>query len=49
LINRVADLHYAFMGHITGRHIPALINRIAPEVAEKLRQDNVDAVLLVPG
>jgi D-proline reductase (dithiol) PrdB len=49
LIGRVADIHYGFMGHITGRHIPALINKIAPEVAGKLREDNVDAVLLTPG
>ncbi len=49
LIGRIADLHYGFMGHITGRHIPALTNRIAPEVAQRLKKDRVDAVLLVPG
>jgi D-proline reductase (dithiol) PrdB len=49
LIGRVSDIHYGFMGHITGRHIPALINKIAPEVARKLQENNVDAVLLTPG
>jgi D-proline reductase (dithiol) PrdB len=49
LIGHVSDIHYGFMGHITGRHIPALINKIAPEVARKLHEDNIDAVLLTPG
>lgn len=49
LIGRVADLHYGFMGHVTGRHIPALINVNAPEVAGRLKRDNVDIVLLTPG
>ncbi len=45
----VADLHYGFMGHIIGRHIPTLINKNAPEVATRLKRDNVDIVLLTPG
>jgi D-proline reductase (dithiol) PrdB len=38
--------HFSIMGSITapGR----LISQTAPEVAEKLREDSVDAVLLVP-
>jgi D-proline reductase (dithiol) PrdB len=48
-IGHVADIHYGFMGHITGRHIPTLINRIAREVAVRLKKDNVDIVLLTPG
>jgi D-proline reductase (dithiol) PrdB len=48
-IGRVADLHYGFMGHITGRHIPALITGSAPAVARKLKEDKVDLVLLTPG
>ena len=49
IIKRVADIHYGFMGHITGRHISTLLNSIAPEVARKLKQAKVDAVLLTPG
>jgi D-proline reductase (dithiol) PrdB len=48
-IGRVADLHYSFMGHIVGRHIPTLISKNAPEVARSLKNDNVDIVLLTPG
>jgi len=49
IIGRVANIHYGFMGHITGRHIPALINRSAPEVARNLKEEKVDIVLLTPG
>jgi D-proline reductase (dithiol) PrdB len=49
LIGQVAGFHYGFMGHITGRHIPTLITRIAPEAAERLKEAKVDAVLLTPG
>ncbi len=48
-IGHVADLHYGFMGHIIGRHIPTLINKNAPEIAGSLKNDNVDIVLLTPG
>ena len=46
LIGSVAPRHFSFMGSITapGR----LIATTAPEVAEKLREDRVDAVLLTP-
>ena len=48
-IGHVADHHYGFMGHITGRHIPTLINESAPEVARSLKKADVDVVLLTPG
>ncbi len=48
-IGRVAGRQYGFMGHITGRHIPTLINKTAREVAQRLKQDGVDIVLLTPG
>jgi len=48
-IGRVADIHYGFMGHITGRHILTLISRNAPEIARALKNDNVDIALLTPG
>jgi len=49
IIGRVANIHYGFMGHITGGHIYTLINSSAPEVAKRLKEDNIDAVLLTPG
>jgi D-proline reductase (dithiol) PrdB len=49
IIGRVSDTHYSFMGHIDGRHIDALVNIQAPEVAKRLINDNVDIVLLTPG
>ncbi len=49
IIGKVADRHYGFMGHILGRHIPTLINRSAPGVARRLKEDRVDVLLLTPG
>ena len=49
IIGRVADIHYGYMGHIDGRHIETLIKEQAPEVARRLKADNVDVVLLTPG
>jgi D-proline reductase (dithiol) PrdB len=49
LIGKVADRNYGFMGHIDGRHIQTLIKRSAPDVALRLKADNVDVVLLTPG
>lgn len=48
LIGRTADTHYGFMGHITGRHVQHLTNKSAPEIAQKLKADSVDVVLLTP-
>ncbi len=49
LIGTVADKHYGFMGHIDGEHIDTLITTQAPEVAQRLKADNVDVVILTPG
>ncbi len=49
MIREVAGIHYGFMGHITGRHIRTLINQKAPNVAQRLKDDDVDIVLLTPG
>jgi len=49
LIGQIADYHYGFMGHITGKHILTLISKSAPEVAARLKKDNVNIVLLTPG
>jgi len=48
-IANVADTHYGFMGHIDGSYINVLINRYAPEAARRLKEDNIDCVLLLPG
>ena len=39
---------YSFMGHIEPPHVDTLNNKTAPQVAGKLKQDQVDAVLLTP-
>lgn len=49
VIGGVASKHYSFMGHILGHHIYRLIREQVPQVAAMLCQDQVDAVLLIPG
>jgi D-proline reductase (dithiol) PrdB len=49
IIGRVSDRHYGFMGHILGPHIETLTKITAPEVANMLKNDRVDIVLLTPG
>lgn len=44
----LAEQHYAFMGHINGRHIRTLVEKTAREVARKLKEDRIDLVLLTP-
>jgi len=45
-IGSINQTHFSFMGSITA---PArLLNKTAPEVLEKIRNDEVDAVLLTP-
>ena len=48
VIGQLADTHYSFMGHIDGRHIATLIGQAAQEVVKRLKQDQVDVVLLTP-
>lgn len=49
LIGGLAPTNYGFMGHIVGPHVETLLKKTAPEVAERLKGDGVDAVLLTPG
>lgn len=49
LIGKMADVHYGFMGHIMGPHLPTLISKTAPEIALLLKAAGVDTVLLTPG
>jgi D-proline reductase (dithiol) PrdB len=39
---------YSFMGHIEPPHVETLLRVTAPQVAGKLKQERVDAVLLTP-
>lgn len=48
VIGEVAPFHYSFMGHIDGRHVARLLTATAPEVARRLKREQVDAVLLTP-
>ena len=49
IIKKLAQRHYGFMGHIVNQYINTLTQKTAPEVAQKLKADNVDVVLLTPG
>lgn len=48
LVGSLAERHFSFMGHIDAHHIPTLIHRSARDVAQKLKSDQVDLVLLTP-
>lgn len=48
VLGELAPRHFAFMGHIEGRHLTRLIRKTAPEVAARLRADGVDCALLTP-
>ncbi|OGQ56013.1 MAG: hypothetical protein A3J24_02535 [Deltaproteobacteria bacterium RIFCSPLOWO2_02_FULL_53_8] len=48
-IGGVAAFNYGFMGHIDGRHIEALMKETGPEVARRLVNQGVNAVVLTPG
>lgn len=48
IIGSLSKTHYAFMGHIDGRHIPTLIHKSASKIAALLKSDEVDVVLLTP-
>jgi D-proline reductase (dithiol) PrdB len=39
---------YGFMGHVEPPHVTTLLTITAPQVAGKLKQERVDAVLLTP-
>ncbi|PLX89341.1 MAG: hypothetical protein C0618_01445 [Desulfuromonas sp.] len=48
VIGELVGTHYGFMGHVTGRHLPVLVEQTAVEVANRLKKDGVDLVLLSP-
>lgn len=47
-VGAVSEMHFSFMGHITGHHVGTLVSRTAPQVARMLKDMKVDAVLLTP-
>jgi D-proline reductase (dithiol) PrdB len=47
-IGGLAPSVYGFMGHIDGPHLKTLMETTAPEVARRLKDDRVDAVVLTP-
>ena len=47
-IGGIAPFGYGFMGHIHGPHVRTLMQRTAPEVAGRLREDRAEAVILTP-
>jgi D-proline reductase (dithiol) PrdB len=49
IIGGLSALHYGFMGHIMGPHIETLVKITAPQVANLLKSDRIDIVLLTPG
>jgi D-proline reductase (dithiol) PrdB len=48
VIGRIAPTLYSFMGHIDGPHVKTLMEETAPQVADLLVRDEVDAVFLTP-
>jgi D-proline reductase (dithiol) PrdB len=48
-IKEIAEINYGFMGHIDEQHLKTLINVIAPEIAKRLKKNNIDAAILTPG
>lgn len=48
IVGALAPTCYGLMGHIDKHHVATLSARTAPEVAERLRADGADAVLLAP-
>ena len=47
-IESVNGRHFSFMGHIMHHHIATLMNETAPRIAEMLKRDAVDIVILAP-
>lgn len=48
LLGSLSATHYGFMGHIDGPHIVTLVEKTARDVVKRLKEDQVDLVLLTP-
>ncbi len=49
LVGAVARSHYSFMGHLLENQLRYLIGNSAPEMANNLKAQGVDIVVLTPG
>ncbi len=49
VIGSVSDRLFSFMGHIEPNHFDSFLNDNVLQVAKKIKEDNVDAVLVTPG
>ncbi|MBI5492176.1 MAG: hypothetical protein HY893_04500 [Deltaproteobacteria bacterium] len=49
IIGAISEVNFGFMGHIDGPHVETLIKKTAPEIAKRLKTEEVDVVLLTPG
>ena len=49
IVGSVARYHFSFMGHIKDSHLDNLLETYAPQVTNRLVQDQIDGVLLTPG
>ena len=49
IVGSVARYHFSFMGHIRDSHLDNLLETYAPQVTNRLVQDQIDGVLLTPG
>ena len=47
-VGALAPRHYSLMGHIDGPHVATLRERTAPALAQRLRADGADVVVLAP-
>ncbi len=45
----LAETNFGFMGHIVGRHLDEFLNVTTKEIAQKLKDQGVDVVVLTPG
>lgn len=48
-IKDIAETNFGLMGHIVGSHLDKFINISTQEIAQKLKDQGVDVVVLTPG
>lgn len=48
-VGDIAETNFGLMGHIVGHHLDKFINVSAKEIAQKLKDQGVDVVVLTPG
>jgi len=48
-IGSLSSSFYGFMGHITDHHVTTLLEETGPDVARRLKKDEVDVAFVAPG